>query len=161
MTLKLQRRIAFFSSVFLVVVLWMIGPYFMVWVNDFLQSINKFMDSWSLNHPIFALSIGLVPYLSFGLWKMKGSKNLNLLIAYISIFWSLLILEVILAFVMSDYFIPPHSPFLPDYIVFLPFVDFWNVVLPLSTISTWLIIYLTINRKQQQSNEVVDDLKNA
>ncbi len=140
------KTMSILSSIVMTSAAWMLCDQFSTWISGYLMSILKPMSSWSLSYPIFALSIGHIPLTSFLVWKRTPKATYLTLISYWLIAWSMLIIICILAFVLADVFVKPESAFLPDYIVWIPFLHYWNVVLPLASIAGSGLLFLVTKK---------------
>ena len=148
---KNARTISILATVVITIVAWAFCRNFTTWISTYLTSIFKPMSSWALAYPVFALSIGLIPFTSFLVWKRNRKADYKSLISYWIIGWCMLFLFSVLAFVLVDILVKPESPFLPEYIVWLPFPDYWNLVLPLASISGPVLLLL-INKRIHPSD---------
>jgi hypothetical protein len=126
-------------SLIIIVISWLSFNTLYIWFNDFLIRILKPMASWTLSQTVFSLTIGLIPISSFLSWNIRGNKTSSL-IAYNVISICMLILLCILVFIITDLLSKPKSPLLPEYIIFLPFQNFWNYFLPILSLLTPLAI---------------------
>jgi len=157
------KIVSILAAVFITVLAWALCENFTRWISDYLISIFKPMSSWGLAYPIFALSIGHIPFTSFLIWKRNPSAKYLTLISYWVIAWCFMILASILAFVLADFLVKPDSPFLPEYIVWLPFADYWNLVLPLASASGLGVLFLIRKKSSNQTSmshgNVIDNAK--
>lgn len=154
------KIVSILATVAITFTAWALCGNFTRWIADYLTSIFKPMSSWALAYPIFAISIGHIPWTSYLFWKRNPKAKYLTLISYSIIAWCLMVLTVILAFVLADHLVKPDSPFLPENIVWLPFPDYWNVVLPFASVIGLGVLSLvrkkTGNRASKSRMEVID-----
>ena len=123
-------------------------------ITEFLLDINKPLASFSINSLIFSISIGIAPLLSYLIWNKRNNKTIRLLIAYNIINYCIAILLMIFTFIVIDKTVAPESLFLPDYIVYVPFKGFWNLIIPLSIVSTPIVLLMINYIKNKAHNNV-------
>lgn len=145
------------------VVAWTLCGNFTRWISDCLNDLHKPMSSWALSYPIFSLSIGHIPLTSYFIWKRNPTAKYLSLVSFWLIAWCVMILGVIAAFVLADLLVKPESPFLPEYIVWLPFLDYWNLVVPLASVlglgAVLLVRKWTTHQTSMSQGKVIDDVQ--
>jgi len=135
---------------------WIFFDQIVVWLIDFLNQLHKPMASWTVSKTIFALSIGIIPMLSFIVWIKSVKKTMGLFVAYNSIVWCMAFLIIIITFLLLDGYVKSESPWLPDYMVWLPFPSFWNYALPFAIVLTPAILFIVKISRNETHNRVGD-----
>jgi len=135
------KKIVIITTVMITIIAWVLWSSFTHALGDYLIRIYKPMSEWGLAFPVFSLSVGMVPILSYLPWKKNPNRTFGLLLVYWIISWCMMIIICVFAFWIADIFGQPESLLLPEYIVWLPFTGYWNVVLPLASILTPVVQY--------------------
>lgn len=152
--MKTIRFLSILITVLLIVVVWVNLSSLNLMINSYLIKIMKPMSSYGLNFPLISLTIGAIPFLSYLAIKKRPDGNMKLYIAYCIISICILILGCIFAFILADNFVKPTSPFLPEYIVWLPFPNYWNLIVPSFALITPLILILMSSRKSSKYGRI-------
>lgn len=148
--------VSILTSVILVVFLWNACPQMVKGVDRLIHSYGYRIPSWILFHGVFALSFGLIPFLSFLIWRFgKFTSPLRLIAFAIFIFASSVTASGYI-FVNYAESTKAISPFLQSY---APTQSSWgeyvmNLVIPLSVLLPLLLILVFAFIKRSKVNNL-------
>lgn len=151
------------TSIILIVFLWNVCPQFVKGVDRLIYSYGYRIPSWILFHGVFALSFGLIPFLSFLIWRFgKFTSSLSLL-AHALFIYACAVFSSGYIFVNYAESTKVISPYLPRY---APAQSNWgeyvmNLVIPLSVLFPLLLLLVVAFIKRSkilQSNELDQSL---
>lgn len=147
------KTLSILVSITLTIIAGLLAEEFIIWFSNFLIEIAKPMSSWTLSTPIFAVSIGSIPYLSYLAWTKVADKKLITFFTYCLINWLSMLVICIAVFFYLDYFSEPKNSLLPGTLVFLPFAEFWNLILPISSVVMPAALYAGKNKTRKALNK--------
>ena len=125
-------------------------------ISEVLKNFGKYMSVFSLSPIVLSFSIGLIPVWSFLIWLKKSRHSIVLLIVLNIINYSIFLLLCFVAFVLIDFLGQPTSPLAPEHIVWIPFVHFWNLIIPMASVFVPALYYVRIKRQCVEDDNVLD-----
>jgi len=129
--------------------------------DDFLKVLKIVMLGYDINPIILSLSFGLLPIWTLIIWKNNQNKTIILFFSYFIIFTVFLVLICVITFLLIGAFVQPPSPLLPEYIIWLPFRSFWNIIFPFASICLPFLILIKQRKKSQnkiiKNSSILDD----
>ena len=143
-------------SIFITIVLWNTCPYFVKRVGQFIFAFGYRIPHWELFHGVFALSFGLIPALSFLIWRWGKFAKLFSLI-FLSVFTFIVALTISIYSFMhySDVtqLILPYIPRIkPTHSIFNQLT--MNYVIPISVLIPCLFLFFVALIWRGRSREV-------
>jgi hypothetical protein len=143
--------ISAFLSLILTIILWNTCPFFVKSVDKLLLRFYASIQSWILYHGVFALSLGLIPFCSYLIWKYGSYSSILILIVHsifaysisLSLSWYcfLLLVDVDLFSSVLPKALPHEQPWR---------VYEMNLIIPLSSLIPMLVLLIIarFNRKK-------------
>jgi hypothetical protein len=111
---------------------------------------------WSLQHIVFALSVGLVPIFSLVPWIIRGHRSIRSLFMYNVVASAMIILFTIVVAIILITF-GPKGVFNT---IKQPSVGFWNYVLIASDFFSFLFL-LVFSLKTAKKNRLVNEFRDS